>query len=59
MAEKDRMAGRGGGPGRRWSLGRLARWRPFIIGAAVIGAGLVLFVLVVPAPETVPEQDRQ
>jgi len=43
MAEKNRMAGHGGWPGRRWSL---ARWRPFIIGAAVIGAGLVLFVLV-------------
>jgi hypothetical protein len=40
------MAGHGGRPRRRWSLGRLARWRPFIIGATVIGAGLVLFVLV-------------
>jgi hypothetical protein len=46
MAEKNRAAGRGGGPGRRWPLGRLARWRPFIIGAAVVGAGLVLFALV-------------
>jgi hypothetical protein len=46
MAEKNQMAGHGGRPGRRWSLGRLARWRPFIIGAAVIGAALVLFVLV-------------
>ena len=46
MAEKNRMAGRGGGLGRRWSLGRLGRRRPFIIGATVIGAGLVLFVLV-------------
>ena len=40
------MAGHGGRPGRRWSLGRLARRRPFIIGATVIGAGLVLIVLV-------------
>jgi Electron transfer DM13 len=46
MAEKNRMADHGGGPGRQWSLGRLGRRRPFIIGAAVIGAGLVLFVLV-------------
>jgi hypothetical protein len=46
MAEKNRMAGHGGGLGRRWSLGRLAVRRPLIIGAAVIGAGLVLFVLV-------------
>jgi hypothetical protein len=46
MAEKNRMAGHGGRPGRQWSLGRLARLRPFISGAAVIGAGLVLFVLV-------------
>ena len=46
MAEKNRMAGRGGGLGRRWSLGRLGRRRPFNIGVTVIGAGLVLFVLV-------------
>jgi Electron transfer DM13 len=46
MAEKNRMAGHGGGTGGRWSLGRLAVRRPFIIGAAVIIAGLVLFVLV-------------
>jgi hypothetical protein len=41
MAEKNQMAGHGGWPGGRWSLGRQARRRPFIIGAA-----LVLFVLV-------------
>jgi Electron transfer DM13 len=46
MAEKNRMAGHGGGTGGRWSLGRLAVRRPFIIGAAIIIAGLVLFVLV-------------
>ena len=46
MAEKNRMADHGGGPGRQWSLGRLGRRHPFIIGTAVIGAGLVLFVLV-------------
>ena len=46
MAEKNRRAGHGGGTGGRWSLGRLAVRRPFIIGAAVIIAGLVLFVLV-------------
>jgi hypothetical protein len=46
MAEKNQMADHGGWPGRRWSLGQMARWRPFIIGAVVIGAALVLFVLV-------------
>jgi hypothetical protein len=47
MAEKSGKPGRGGRPGRRWSPVRLARRHPFIsVAAAVIGAGLVIFVLV-------------
>ncbi len=47
MAEKNEEAGRGGRPGRRWPLGRLARRHPVISGAAaVIGVGLVIFGLV-------------
>jgi hypothetical protein len=45
MAEKNKKPGRSGRPGRRWSPGRLARRHPFISAAAVIGAGLVIFVL--------------
>jgi hypothetical protein len=41
----NRKPGRGGRPGRRWSPGRLARRHPFISAAALIGVGLVIFVL--------------
>ena len=46
MAEKDSEPGRGGRLGRRWPPSRLARRHPVIGAAAVIGAGLVTFVLV-------------
>ena len=47
MAEESRKPGRGSRPGGRSSLGRLAHWHPFIsASAALIGAGLVIFVLV-------------
>ena len=46
MAEKNRKPGRGGRPGRRWPLGRLARRRRLIGAAAFIGVGLIIFVLV-------------
>jgi len=47
MAEESRKRGRGGCPGGRWPLGRLARRHPFIgAAAALIGMGLVIFVLV-------------
>ncbi len=45
MAEKNRKPGRGGRPGTRWSPGWLARRHPVISAAAVIGAGLIIFVL--------------
>jgi hypothetical protein len=45
MAEESRKPGRGGRPGRRWSLGRLAHRHPFIsAAAALIGVGLVIVV---------------
>src|SRR6266516_7144704 len=47
MAENGTELGRGGPPVRRWLLGGLARRHPFITGAAaVLGAGLITFVLV-------------
>ena len=47
MAEESRKPGRGSRPGGRSSLGRLAHRHPFIsASAALIGAGLVIFVLV-------------
>jgi Electron transfer DM13 len=47
MAEKNGTPGRGGRPGRRWPLGRLAHRHPFIsAAAALIGVGLIIFVLV-------------
>jgi hypothetical protein len=47
MAKENRKTGRSGRPGKHWPLGRLARRHPFIsAAAAVIGAGLVIFVLV-------------
>jgi hypothetical protein len=43
---KNRKPGRGGRPGSRWSLGRLARTYRFIgAAAAFTGAGLLIFVL--------------
>jgi hypothetical protein len=46
MAEKNEQAGRGGRPGWRCPLGRLARRHPVISAAAAfIGAGLVIFGL--------------
>jgi hypothetical protein len=46
MAEKNEQAGRGGRPGCRCPLGRLARRHPVISAAAAfIGAGLVIFGL--------------
>ena len=45
MAAKNRKPGRGGRPGRRWSPAGLARRHPVISAAAVIGAGLIIFVL--------------
>src|SRR5215831_14942829 len=46
MAEQNRVPGRGGRPGRRWSLGRLARRHRFIgAAAAFIGVGFIIFVL--------------
>ena len=42
---ENRKPGRGAGPGRRWSPGRLARRHPFISATALIGAGLVIFGL--------------
>jgi len=47
MAEKNEEAGRGGRPGGRWPLGRLARRHPVISAtAAFLGVGLVIFGLV-------------
>jgi hypothetical protein len=46
MAENNGRAGRGG-PAGSWSLGRLARRHPAITaGAALVGVGLIVFVLV-------------
>jgi len=45
MAEKNTKPGRSGRPGRRWSPGRLARRHPVISAAALIGVGLIIFVL--------------
>jgi hypothetical protein len=45
MATENRKPGRGRRPGRRWTPGRLARRHPFISATALIGAGLVIFVL--------------
>jgi len=46
MAEENRIPGRGGRPGRRWWLGRLARRHRFIGAAtALIGVGFIIFVL--------------
>jgi hypothetical protein len=42
---ENRKPGRGGRPGRRWPPGRLARRHRFISAAALIGVGLVIFVL--------------
>jgi hypothetical protein len=45
MATKNRKPGRGGRPGRRWPLRRLARKYPFISAAAAFsGAGFIIFV---------------
>jgi len=47
MAEESRKRSRGGGPGGRWPLGRLAHRHPFISASGtLIGVGLVIFVLV-------------
>jgi hypothetical protein len=47
MAETNRKPGRGGRPGGRWPLDRLARRHPVISAtAALIGVGLVIFGLV-------------
>jgi len=53
MAEKNREPGRGGRPGRRWSLGQLARRHQLIGAAAFIGVGLVVVVLVWFQPQLV------
>jgi hypothetical protein len=45
MAEKNTKPGRGGRPGRRWPLGRPARRHPVMSAAALIGVGLIIFVL--------------
>src|SRR5215469_11614069 len=45
MAMENRKPGRGGRPGRRWPPGGLARRHPFVGAAALIGVGLVIFVL--------------
>src|SRR6266576_5465470 len=46
MAKENRKPGRGGQPGGRWPLGRLARRHRFISAAAAfIGVGLIIFVL--------------
>jgi electron transfer DM13 len=42
---ENRKPGHGGRPGRRWPPGGLARRHPFISASALIGAGLVIFVL--------------
>ncbi len=46
MAKENRKPGRGGQPGGRWPLGRLARRHRFISAAAAfIGVGLIILVL--------------
>jgi hypothetical protein len=46
MAKENRKPGRGGQPGGRWPLGRLARRHRFISAAAAFtGVGLIILVL--------------
>jgi len=55
MATEHRKPGRRGRPGKRWPPGRLAREHPFIsAAAALIGVGLVVFVLLWFQPEFWP-----